>query len=126
MLRNLLMILFVTCSTVGGQLFLKQAMTRLAARQPPLSGLDWLLAAFVSPGVWAAIAIQGVGFIVWMVVISRLKLGVAFAIAGAFLYMVMALVGWLAFGERLAPLQWLGIAMISAGVLMISTMGQQA
>ena len=126
MLRNLLMILFVTCSTVSGQLLIKHSVARVASLDPMPRGVDWLLATFLMPGVWLAIAIQGVGFIVWMVVISRMKLGMAFAFAGASLYMVMALVGWFAFGERLAPLQWAGIVLISVGVLMLSALGQQA
>jgi multidrug transporter EmrE-like cation transporter len=69
--------------------------------------------------------IQGVGFVVWVVVISRIKLGLAFALAGAFLYILMALVSWQLYGERLAPLQWVGIVLVSAGVLMISMLGPQ-
>lgn len=123
MIRDLLMILFVTCTTLGGQLLLKQAVSQIAARNPAPTGTDWLVATFLSPGVWAAIVIQGIGFIVWVVVISRIKLGLAFALAGAFLYILMALASWQFFGERLAPFQWIGIVFVSIGVLMISMLG---
>lgn len=126
MIRELLMILFVTCTTLSGQLLLKHSVMRIATQVPVPRGIDWLLAAFTSPGVWAAIVIQGVGFVVWVVVISRVKLGLAFALAGAFLYVLMALVSWQLYGERLAPLQWAGIALVSVGVLMISMLGQHA
>ena len=125
MIRDLLMILFVTCTTLSGQLLLKHSVVRIASLDPVPRGWDWLVAAFASPGVWAAIVIQGVGFVVWVVVISRIKLGVAFALAGAFLYILMALVSWQLYGERLAPLQWVGIVLVSAGVLMISMLGPQ-
>lgn len=126
MLRNLMMIVFVTCSTLGGQLLLKQAIMGLAARSSRLQGAHWLLAAFQEPAVWVAIAIQGVGFVVWLVVISRMKLGLAFALAGACLYLLMPTVSWWLYGERLAPLQWAGIVFISAGILLLSLSATQA
>lgn len=123
MMRDILMILFVTCSTLGSQLLLKDSVVRIAQRTPVPSGLEWLLAVMLSPKVWVAVMIQGVGFIVWMIVLSRVKLGMAFAISGAFFYILMALLSWQLYGERLAPLQWTGIVLVSAGVLMISMLG---
>ncbi len=120
------MILFVTCSTLGSQLLIKHAVTQLGLRSPAPRGLDWIIAAMTSPTVLIAIAMQGVGFVVWVVVVSRVKLGMAFAISGAFFYILMAGATWLLFGERLAPGQWAGIALISVGVLMVSLLGQGA
>lgn len=125
-LREILMILFVTCSTLGSQLLIKHAVTQLGQRSPTLRGLDWILAALTSPTVLLAIVVQGVGFVVWVVVVSRVKLGVAFAISGAFFYILMAAVTWMLYGERLTPGQWVGIALISTGVLMVSMLGQSA
>ena len=124
MIREILMILFVTCSTLGSQLLIKHAVAQLAQRTPPLIGMPWLVAAIFSPPLLAAIAVQGIGFLVWVVVVSRVKLGVAFAISGAFFYILMAVVTWLLYGERLTPWQWAGIALISTGVLMVSLLGQ--
>lgn len=124
MIREILMILFVTCSTLGSQLLVKQAVTGIAAREPVPTGFNWLLAAMLSPGVLAAIVVQGIGFTVWVVVVSRVKLGVAFAISGAFFYVLLALLGWALYGEKLAAGQWVGIALISVGVLMVSLLGQ--
>lgn len=124
MIRNLLMILFVTGTTITGQLLLKRAVTQVSLRVPAPTGIDWLVTTFLSPLVWVAIGLQGLGFIVWVVVISRLKLGVAFALAGASLYILMAFVAWQLHGERLSPVQWAGIIFISAGVLMVSKLGQ--
>ncbi|HYM86708.1 MAG TPA: hypothetical protein VET30_08195 [Pseudoxanthomonas sp.] len=124
MFREILMILFVTCSTLGSQLLIKRAVGQLATRTPVPTGIDWLLAAMLSPTVILAIAVQGIGFIVWVVVVSRVKLGVAFAISGGSFYLLMALATWLLYGERLNPWQWSGLALISVGVMMVSLMGQ--
>lgn len=124
MIREILMIVFVTCTTLGSQLLVKRAVTQIAARDPVPQGFKWLLAAGLSPEVIAAVAIQGIGFIVWVVVVSRVKLGLAFAISGSFFYILIALASWGLYGERLAPLQWLGLAMISGGVLMMTMTGK--
>ncbi|WP_078759386.1 EamA family transporter [Novilysobacter spongiicola] len=120
------MIVFVTCCTLGSQLLVKYSVNRIAGRESVPSGVDWLLAAMTSPGVIGAILIQGIGFTVWVVVVSRVKLGVAFAISGAFFYILVALASWYFYGERLAPLQWMGIVLVSVGVLMISMLGKAA
>lgn len=123
MTRELLMILFVTISTLASQLLVKWAVTGLSTRTPQLSGWSWLLAAVTSPGVIGAVLIQAVGFVVWVIVVSRVKLGVAFALSGAFFYILMALSGWLLFQEKLTAMQWFGIALLSVGVFLISQSG---
>lgn len=125
-IRDLLMIVFVTCSTLGSQLLIKRAVMGIAARVPAPQGVDWLLATALSPIVWLAVAIQGVGFVVWMVVVSRVKLGMAFATSGAFFYILLAVLSWYLYDERLAPMQWAGMALISIGVLMISLFARSA
>lgn len=118
------MIVFVTCSTLGSQLLVKRAVVQIALRDPVPQGFQWLLAACLSPEVIAAVVIQGMGFVTWIVVVSRVKLGVAFAISGSFFYALMALASWTLYGERLAPLQWTGLAMVSIGVLMMTLTGR--
>lgn len=124
MIREMLMILFVTCATLGSQLLIKRAVLDLATRAPGLKGLDWMLAAVTSPPVIAAVALQGLGFLVWVVVVSRVKLGVAFAMSGASFYILLAAASWWFYGERLAPGQWLGLILISTGVLLVGSLGR--
>ena len=124
MIREIFMILFVSCSTIGSQLLIKRALLQLAVRSPDLKGFDWLMSAMLSPGVLAAIAIQGLGFTIWVIVVSRVKLGMAFAISGATMYILMATASWLVYGERLTPAQWIGVALVSAGVLLLASVGQ--
>jgi len=119
MIREILMIIFVTLSTMASQLLVKSGVNTLAERMPGLKGMQWLMAAVLSPSIIAAVAIQGVGFLVWVVVVSRMKLGIAFAISGAFFYLFIALAGWFFYGEKLSLLQWGGLAMISGGVLLM-------
>ena len=125
MLRDLLMILFVTCSTLGSQLLIKHAVVDIAGRIPAPAGVDWLLAVAASPKVWIAVMVQGIGFVVWIVVVSRVKLGPAFATSGAFFYVLLAMASWWLYGERLLPLQWAGIVLVTVGVVLMSLPGVQ-
>lgn len=126
MWKEILMIVFVTCSTLGSQLLVKRAVTAIATREPVPTGLQWLIAACLSPGVITAVAIQGMGFIVWVIVVSRVKLGVAFAISGSFFYILIAAASWFLYGERLGPLQWIGLVLVSSGVLLMTLSGKTA
>lgn len=119
MIREIPMIVFVTLSTMASQLLVKNGVNTLAARTPDLKGIQWLMAAVLSPSIIAAVAIQGVGFLVWVVVVSKMKLGIAFAISGAFFYFAIAMASWLIYGEKLSLLQWSGLAMISCGVVLM-------
>lgn len=119
MIREIPMIVFVTLSTMASQLLVKHGVNTIATRTPDLNGMQWLMAAVLSPSIIAAVAIQGLGFLVWVVVVSRMKLGIAFAISGAFFYLFIALASWLIYGEKLSFLQWGGLAMISCGVVLM-------
>ena len=113
------MIVLVTCMTLGSQLLLKKAISVIG----PLMQSDkiaFLLAAFTSPYVILAIAMQGFGFILWMFVLSRMKLGIAFGLSGAFFYLLIALSSWYLYGERLSTQQWGGLLLISSGVLLMT------
>lgn len=113
------MIVLVTCMTLGSQLLLKKAIAVIG----PLLQTDklaFLAAAFTSPYVLSAIAMQGLGFVLWLFVISRVKLGVAFALSGAFFYLLIALSSWYLYGERLTIQQWGGLLLISSGVALMT------
>jgi len=119
MIREMLMIAFVTLSTLGSQMLVKRGVTIIATDSPGVTGAKWLLEAMLSPSIILAIAIQGVGFFVWVAVVSRMKLGVAFAISGAFFYLLIAAASWYFYDEKLSLMQWVGLALISTGVVVI-------
>ena len=116
-----LLILFVTVSTVGSQLLLKQAMKAIAAPTGQAADLGrFFLDAAVSPWIYGSLALQVTGYLVWLIVVSKEQLGVAFATSGAFFYLLVGLSAWLIHGERLTLPQWSGIGLITLGVLLVS------
>lgn len=110
-----------TLCTLVAQLLLKRVVGTPQARDAMQGGLfDFVLHAAASPWAWLALAIQVTGYVIWLVVLSKEKMAVAFAISGSFFYLVVGVAGWVFYSERLATSQWLGICFISVGVLLIA------
>lgn len=117
------LIVAITLDAVAGQLLLKRALISLGGRAALSTIPKFFLDAAVSPWIYASIAVQGLGYLLWMILISREKLGVATASVGAGFYILMPLCAWTFYGESLSCLQWCGIALLTAGVICVSTNG---
>jgi drug/metabolite transporter (DMT)-like permease len=115
-----MLILAVTVNAVLGQMLLKRALAMMG-RAPAWATLpQFILDAVRSPWIYASLAIQGLGYLLWMVLISREKMGVAAASVGAGFYILMPLCAWAVYGETLTGLQWFGIALLTVGVACVS------
>lgn len=116
-----ILIATTTLCTLIAQMVLKKAVNsqpmKVALADGPLS---FILGAALHPLVWLALVLQVAGYIVWFFVLAREKLAVSFAISGAMIYTITALSAWYVYDERLTPYQWLGIVMISLGVLFVA------
>ncbi len=115
-----LLVLIVTLVTIGSQLILKRGIGEVVAVLRQEGAVAFIWAAATSPIVITALVLQGIGYVVWWFVVSQERLSVAFAISGSFFYLVMAAASWLLYGERLNIQQWIGLALITAGVLMVN------
>jgi drug/metabolite transporter (DMT)-like permease len=115
-----LLIIAVTVNAVLGQLLLKRALAALGGRAAMATMSKFILAVATSPWIYASLAVQGLGYFLWMILISREKLGVASASVGAGFYVLMPLCAWAAYGEALTNLQWLGIGLLTIGVVCVS------
>ena len=115
-----LLLVAVTVNAVINQLLLRRALNELG-NPSSLSGLPRFIGnAALSPWIYGSVALQILGYVLWMLVVSREKLGVATASIGAGFYILMALSAWLIYGETLSPLQWTGIILVTLGVVCIS------
>jgi drug/metabolite transporter (DMT)-like permease len=116
---RLLLITF-TITAVISQLVLRRALNELGS-PAGLWGLPRFIGnAALSPWIYTSIALQILSYVIWMLVVSREKLGVATASVGAGFYVLMALSAWLIYGETLSALQWVGIVLVTLGVVCIS------
>lgn len=114
-----LLIIAVTANAVLGQLFLKRALISIGGRAAFADMTKFIAAALTSPWIYASLAIQAVGYLLWMMLISREKLGIATASVGAGFYLLMPLCAWAVYGESLTNLQWVGIGLLTIGIAFV-------
>jgi drug/metabolite transporter (DMT)-like permease len=115
-----LLIVLVTVNTVASHMLLKRAIIDFGGPTSFSALPNFVIAAALSPWVWCSLVLQVVGYVGWMVVISHEKLGVATASVGASYYILTALAAWAIYGEMLSGPQWIGILLITAGVVFFS------
>jgi multidrug transporter EmrE-like cation transporter len=116
---DVLMLLGVALNTVGSNTLLK-----LAGRQIQFPQSSGQIGSFIAqmatnPLVWSSLALQAMGYVAFMFVLSRVKLAVAVGVMGAFFYAASAASGWLLLGEKLSMGQIGGLVLIAAGVSLL-------
>lgn len=74
----------------------------------------WVSARFVCGGV-----LYGVGAGMWIYLLRMMPLSVAFPVASGMLMLGTTLIGYLLLGERLSPMQGLGIVLILSGMAFV-------
>jgi drug/metabolite transporter (DMT)-like permease len=104
----LVLVCFDTCAQICFKLTANQAM-------PPEANVAWLLRIASSPWVYAAIACYIGAFFTWMTLLEHAPIGPAFAASHLEVISVIAL-SVVIFGERIGTPQWIGSALIIAGI----------
>jgi drug/metabolite transporter (DMT)-like permease len=105
-----------------GQLLLKYVMKRIG----PLGLAELgspaviILALLTNPLFLLAAALYALGFVIWLIVLSKLDLSLAYPIL-ALSYFLVPLLSWLLFGEQISMGRWLGIVIICVGVVVVGT-----
>jgi len=79
------------------------------------SGLEAILLVVREPSLYAALVIYGTATLLWIWILSRVMLIQAYPWVAAGL-VIVPLLGWFVFGERVTPIFWLGVAFIVVGV----------
>ena len=103
-----------------GQLLLKIGMQRAGAigRGSFDNPLSLLQRVFANPWILVAIPLYGAGFLIWLVVLSKLNLSYAYSFL-ALAYVLVPLFSWWLFKEQIPPLQWAGIFVVCFGLILI-------
>ena len=104
---NTLALFFVICSAL-----IDVAANMMVARSEGFRRWRWGVGAIVM--VWVAFALLGRG-------VPSLDLPTAYAMWGAIGVIGTPTCGRLLFGNRLRPIGWVGIALVTAAVLLLST-----
>jgi multidrug transporter EmrE-like cation transporter len=121
-----LVVLSVSCSAFA-QIALKHGMAA-APVQSALGGggaAGVALAIATSPGVLAGLTAYGLSAVLWLFVLARLDVSMAYAFVALGFLLVMAF-GALVFGEPLGPRKIIGTLLVAAGIWLVATSGPSA
>ncbi len=109
---NILSLLIFTSMLAVGQLMFKQV--GLSIQGQPL--VDGLLLSARQPILYVALVIYGLSTALWIWILSRVPLAVAYpwvAVGVA----IVPILGWWWFGERLNATFWMGVCFILVGIV---------
>lgn len=107
-------------TTVLSQLLFKQGMLILGGINFSLSNILSLIASTLkNPFLLSGLVFYGISFLLWLLVLSKMKLSIAYPITS--LNFVLAIIAsYFLFGERISPIQFIGIFLIIIGVIALA------
>ena len=100
----------------AGQLFTKVAGDQLG---PMDFSWQWLADVARNPGILAAIASYLGAFFVWMLILRRSSLSLAFPLS-SLVFVAVLLGSWLGLGEHISVLHWVGVVVILGGIALLA------
>ena len=117
---NIVFIFIIALGTISAQMILKKGLLLLGGIDFSSGVIVEILRLLHTPYVMCALFLQGLIALFWIYVLSRIQLVYLFTMSGAFFYILLALASWVVLGEKLSLIQWLGVFMISVGVVCIN------
>lgn len=109
-----LWVLFLTVEC-GAQLSLKLGSDPLTGMS---FGLQWLSVALSSPWVQFGILCYLLAFVLWMLILDKMELSLAFPLSGM-VYVVVMAASAVGLHESPSVLHWAGVGMIVTGVIVL-------
>lgn len=86
------------------------------------TGFPGIARALTNAWLWLALLCLGLGLLVWLLVLQRLEVSIAYPML-SLNFILITLTGRYLFNEKVDTRHWLGIALILIGVLLL---GRQA
>ena len=118
-MKDFTLLFFNVLLTVIGQILFKQGMNMVGRVNSVRDALGKLTQAFLNPYVLSGIAIYGFTTLVWLVILSRVKLSIAYPML-SFGYVLSILFSWMLFKESIPKTRIIGAAIICIGVYLVA------
>lgn len=120
----LLLIVASVLMSALAQIVLKAGMTNSSVAQSLASGVRWSSVAVVAgnPLVLLGLAMYFASALVWLIVLARVDVSLAYPFVGLG-FIVTMLLGWLVHGEALTLVRVAGTLLIVGGVVLLATRG---
>jgi drug/metabolite transporter (DMT)-like permease len=122
MTKTLFLIATIVGVAVVAQICLKIGMSRVGflGMERLMTPLEWLPKVLSTPQILIAITLFSMGFMLWLVVLSRTEISFAYPLLSA-AYVFIPLVSHFVLAEPISLRQWAGILMITAGVVLVAS-----
>lgn len=119
-MQSYILLFVAIITTVLSQLLFKQGMLMTGSLNLTFSNIGLLLVSIIKNHyLLFGVFFYGVSFILWLLVLSKMKLSIAYPITS--LNFVLAIIAsYYLFGERISQTQYAGIAFIIIGVVVLS------
>ena len=118
-MKDFTLLFFNVLLTVIGQILFKQGMNMVGRVNSVRDALGKLTQAFLNPYVLSGIAIYGFTTLVWLVILSRVKLSIAYPML-SFGYVLSILFSWMLFKESIPKTRIIGAVIICIGVYLVA------
>lgn len=127
MFRSMMLLLVSVALGVGGQLVIKMGIGRAGDLQELLAESPWRFVAAVagSPPILFGIGLYAVSMVLWLLVLSRVDLSLAYPML-ALGYVGVLFVSRFVLGEKIPLMRWVGTGLIVAGVILTAATGKRA
>ena len=118
---NYILLIINVFLTVIGQILMKQGMIKVGKIDGSLVDVvPKLLQAFTNPFVLGGISIYGFTTMLWLIILSRVKLSIAYPMLSLG-YLFSMFFAWLLFKESVPKARILGAIIICAGVYLVAS-----
>ena len=118
-MKDFILLFFNVLLTVMGQILFKHGMNIVGRVNNIRDVFGKLTQAFLNPYVLSGIAIYGFTTLVWLVILSRVKLSIAYPLLSSG-YVLSILFSWLFFKESIPKIRIIGAVIICVGVYLVA------
>ena len=118
-MKDFILLFFNVLLTVLGQILFKHGMNTVGRVNSIRDALEKLTQAFLNPYILSGIAIYGFTTLIWLIILSRVKLSIAYPML-SFGYVLSILFSWLLFKESIPKVRIIGALVICIGVYLVA------
>lgn len=122
---GLILLLICVILGVSAQLLLKSGIDSTGFQINESSNvIDNIVRAILTPNVFAGFVLYGFAAVAWLIVLSKFELSYAYPML-AMMYIVIPFAASIFLKEHINSMQWVGIMVITVGILIVSQFGSQ-
>ncbi len=119
-MQSYILLGFAIITTVLSQLLFKEGMLALGSINFSLSStISLILNVLKNPFLLTGLFFYGISFLLWLIVISRVKLSIAYPIT-SLNFVLVILASYFLFGEKLSIVQYASTLLIVIGIIILT------